>query len=304
MTTARTWPGSRRVRMRISTVVATVVLGFGCGARPAYSWDSRTHMLIARLAVAALPSSPLAQTLATNEALLEHDAVAPDVELKRRYGHAEEIHHYIDLENFGPNPLADLNPDFTLMRQRYGDRVLERSGTLPWTIEATSAGLQNAWRTGDCAKAIQLSGYLAHYVGDASQPLHSTRYYDGYPGDKGVHSRLESAVDHEVPWVDAHARPQVHVAKIDSVWTTTIDEIRNANALIPQVIQSDRAVRASAGREWQTYDRDLMTREGTMIAGQVAAASSALSSIWLYEWSQAGRPAACVNTSVPERPNG
>jgi hypothetical protein len=296
MSAARTWPGSRRVRMRIFAVVAAVAFGFA--ARPAYSWDSRTHMLIAKLAVAALPSSPLAQTLAANEALLEHDAVAPDVELKRRYGHAEEIHHYIDLENFGPNPLAQLNPDFNQMRRRYGDRTLDRSGTLPWTIEATATGLQNAWRAGDCAKAIQLSGYLAHYVGDASQPLHSTRYYDGSPDDRGVHSRLESAVDHEVPWVEAQARPHVRLVKIDSVWTTTIDEIRDANELIPVVIQSDRAVRASSGRDWQVYDHDLMSREGTMIAGQVAAASSVLSSIWLYEWSQAGHPAACVKNSV------
>jgi hypothetical protein len=90
----------------------------------------------------------------------------------------------------------------------------------------------------------------------------------------------------------------VRLVKIDSVWTTTIDEIRDANELIPVVIQSDRAVRASSGRDWQVYDHDLMSREGTMIAGQVAAASSVLSSIWLYEWSQAGHPAACVKNSV------
>jgi hypothetical protein len=58
-------------------------------------------MLIARLAVAALPSSPLAQAMAANEALLERDAVAPDFDLKRRYGRAEEIRHYIDLETSG-----------------------------------------------------------------------------------------------------------------------------------------------------------------------------------------------------------
>jgi hypothetical protein len=295
----RTRPGSRRVWVPILAAVA--ILSLISGVHPAYSWDSRTHMLIARLAVAALPPSPLAQAMAANEALLERDAVAPDFDLKRRYGHAEEIRHYIDLENFGPNPLDQLNPDLATMRQRYGDRTLERAGTLPWTIEITAGDVANAWRQGDCAKVIQMSGYLAHYVGDASQPLHSTKYYDGYPGDAGVHRRLESAADHEVPSLENEARPHVHISKIDSVWTVTIDEIRDANALIPEVLQSDRAVRAKSDHDWRAYDRDLMCREGTMIAGQVAAASSALASIWLYEWSQAGSPAACATTLSSNR---
>lgn len=270
-------------------------------AVPAHAWDSRTHMLIARLAIGALSPSPLAQALTANQPLIERDAVAPDFELKRRYGHAEAIHHYIDLEDFGPNPFTELNPDLAIMQRRYGAQTLDRSGTLPWTIEGTAAGVQQAWRARDCSKMLELSGYLAHYVGDASQPLHSTRYYDGYPGDAGVHSRLESAVDHEVPEVAETARPQIHLTKIDSVWTTTIAEIKDANALIPQVIRSDRAVRAETGSDWKSYDNALMRREGTMIARQIAAASSVLASIWLYEWTQAGSPAACTGPDPGSR---
>jgi hypothetical protein len=254
-------------------------------------------MLIARLAVGALPPSPLARIMTADEPLLEQDAVAPDFALKRLYGHAEEIRHYIDLEYFGPNPLAALDPDLATMRRRYGVRTLERSGTLPWTIESTASAVAAAWRAGDCAQMIRRSGYLAHYVGDASQPLHSTRYYDGYPGDAGVHHRFEGAVDHDVRKVERAARPQVRAAKIDSVWAAEIAEIAAANALVPEVIRSDRTARVEAAGDSRTYDRALMRSEGAMIAGQIAAASSALASIWLYEWTQAGSPAVCTGGS-------
>lgn len=271
--------------------------------RSACAWDARTHMLIARLAVGALPPSPLARIMTANEPLLEQDAVAPDFELKRLYGHAEEIRHYIDLEYFGPNPLAALDPDLATMRRRYGFRTLERSGTLPWTIESTGSAVAAAWRADDCAQVIRRSGYLAHYVGDASQPLHSTRYYDGYTGDAGVHHRLEGAVDHDVREVERAARPQVQATKIDSVWATEIAEIAQANALIPEVIRADRAARAEAAGDSRSYDRALMRGEGAMIARQIAAASSALASIWLYEWTQAGSPAACIE-GFSGRPSG
>lgn len=286
---------SRRRKQRILAVI--LISAFYFAGRPAHAWDARTHMLIARLAVGALPRSPLARIMSANEPLLEQDAVAPDFELKRLYGHAEEIRHYIDLEYFGPNPLAALDPDLATMRRRYGVRTLDRSGTLPWTITETASAVAAAWRLDDCAQVIRRSGYLAHYVGDASQPLHSTRYYDGYAGDAGVHRRFEAAVDHEVGEIERAARPQVRAAKIDSVWAVEIAEIGQANALVQEVITSDRTARAEAAGDSRTYDRALMRSERAMIAGQIAAASSALASIWLYEWTQAGNPAACLGGS-------
>ena len=53
----------------------------------AHAWDSRTHMLIARLAIDALPESPLKRVFETHAADLQDDAVAPDeVFTVRTYG--------------------------------------------------------------------------------------------------------------------------------------------------------------------------------------------------------------------------
>jgi hypothetical protein len=53
-------------------------------------------------------------------------------------------------------------------------------------------------------------------------------------------------------------------------------------------------VRAELGSSRYSYDRALMDRDLTMVARQVARASSTLASIWLFEWRQAGSPASCT----------
>jgi hypothetical protein len=83
-----------------------------------------------------------------------------------------------------------------------GARTVEVSSALPWTIDGGAQRVEQAWSSGDCAHAIELSGYLAHYIGDASQPLHTTRYYDGFPQDRGC-TRGSKA-----PWIDPLTRWQ------------------------------------------------------------------------------------------------
>jgi hypothetical protein len=55
------------------------------------AWDSRTHMLIARLAIDALPASSLRRLFEAYAADLKKDAVAPDEVPGARYGKPEAI---------------------------------------------------------------------------------------------------------------------------------------------------------------------------------------------------------------------
>ncbi|HVA69138.1 MAG TPA: S1/P1 nuclease [Candidatus Binataceae bacterium] len=264
------------------------------GASRAFSWDSRTHRMIAHLAVGALPPSALKTFLAHNEWQLEGFAVAPDTILAREYGHAEKLHHYIDLEDFGPDPFAALVPDYSAMQARWGEAALEESGTLPWTIEARAAQLEGDWRAADCAGALTVSGYLAHYIGDASQPLHTTVHFDGYPGDYGLHARLESTTDYHINEIAAIAAPQVHLIAVNSAWDAAISEIRQSHQLVSDVIAADRAARAAGPPRSDAFEAALMSREEPLIATQIARGASVLASVWLYEWNRAGNPAACA----------
>ncbi len=263
-------------------------------APSARAWDSRTHRLITRLAVDALPAGSPRATLVANESALLEASVAPDEVLRPLYGKAEGMKHYIDLEYYGADPLAALNPDLGVMEREYGIRTLERSGTLPWTIEATAGELGGSWRSGDCAHAIQLAGYLAHYVGDATQPLHSTKHFDGYAEDRGVHARFERAADYNVWRIERMAGPDVRLTPIASPWDAAIAELRASHPLVDSVIAADRAARSETGsRSGAYFDRVLMAQELPMVERQVALAASTLGSIWNYEWKRAGDPAAC-----------
>jgi hypothetical protein len=263
-------------------------------ACPALAWDSSTHRAIARLAVEALPPSPLKSTLAQSESALERYSVEPDSVLKKRYGKAEERRHYINIEWFGADPWSALNPDLDAMRRRFGDRTMRRAGTLPWTIEQTSDALEAAWGRGDCDNVLRLSGYLAHYVGDASQPLHSTIHYDGYQRDRGIHARFEGAVDNSIAELSRTAATQVHVEAINDAWAPAIAEIRDANGLVGEVIRDDRAARDQGAYGRADYRRVMMQEDSAMYARQIARAASVLASIWVFEWKRAGSPSRCA----------
>ncbi len=180
------------------------------------------------------------------------------------------------------------------MRRRFGEHKLARAGTLPWTIEAVSDQLEDAWRRNDCEAVIRLSGYLAHYVGDASQPLHSTIKYDGYPRDRGMHARIELAVDHSLGELEPVAHQEIHLEDINDVWTPVIAEIRDANGLVGNVIRDDRAARDAGDYSGRDYQRAVMHEDRAMFAHQIARAASVLASIWLYEWHRAGSPSTCA----------
>jgi len=105
------------------------------------------------------------------------------------------------------------------MRRRFGYRTLERArARCHGRFEGVSAQLESAWRRGDCDTVLRLSGYLAHYVGDASQPLHSTVNYDGYAGDswRSLAYRERGRI-HSLHELEPMAARKVHLEEINDV---------------------------------------------------------------------------------------
>ncbi len=249
--------------------------------------------MITRLAVDALAPGPLKEAFAANLANLERLSVEPDL-VRAAGDKAEGRRHYIDLEYYGSDPFAALNQSESAMTQRFGARTLLKSGTLPWTIERESDALAGAWREGDCRTVFKLAGYLSHYVADASQPLHTTVHFDGYPQDHGMHLRLERAADTYVAELEREAAPRVRVEDLGAVWMPVIAELRESSALVPRVIAADRAAR-SAARSSRQVERMLVQDERGWIVSQVAVAASVLASIWQFEWRRAGHPSICAH---------
>jgi hypothetical protein len=276
-----------RIFRRFALAIVTIL--FACTS--AFAWDSVTHREITYLAIRALPNSPLKDLFLHDASRLEYFSVQPDV-IRAKYGdESEKIRHYIDLEYYGAHPFDVLVPGRAAMIKRFGEATLQRSGTLPWTIVDFSDQFEGEWSRGDCSELLRLAGFLAHYVGDASQPLHTTVYYNGYEGDHGVHARIERVVDDDIGQISQAAQPEIHLVAIDSVWQSVIAEIRESHSHINELLDADRAARKQASGT--AYDEALMSQAQPLIATQIAGAASVLASIWQYEWIRAGRPAAC-----------
>ncbi|MDB5108458.1 MAG: hypothetical protein JWM69_1399 [Candidatus Binatus sp.] len=285
--------------MRLFAIILAMVPALlTSGPIPALAWDARTHRAITRITIEKLPPSRLKDFFVANDSNLQRLSVEPD-RLRDRYGdEAEKPRHYINVEYFGSDPWTAIVPDHRAMLARFGARTMYLAGSLPWTIDEFSTALRSAWTRGDCREVLRRAGFLSHYVGDASQPLHTTIHYDGEGSDVGVHHRIENAVDYHIKEFEGPALAEVRFKDIDAVWPIAMAEIRESNALIGQVKQADRTARAASHGKISQYDAVFLDRERATVTSQLARAASVLGSIWIFEWKQAGSPRC-----MPEHPS-
>jgi hypothetical protein len=281
---------------RAATAAILVILAMPSAAR---AWDSGTHRMITRIAVAVLPASSMQSFLEEHINPLQEFSTDPDTKLRALYGRAEERRHFIDLEVYGPNPWSELLPDRRDMDRVFGAATLDRSGSLPWTIEDVANALQRAWMKGDCGAVLRQSGYLSHYIGDASQPLHSTVHYDGYDrSDRGLHLRIENAVDEETRELTLPVRQDVSLRPITSVWDVALAEIRESSIHVESLIDADRYARMHAKGDRDEYRRILMREERDLVEHQLARGVSVLAEVWSFAWQRAGQPKVCGGDGV------
>ena len=146
--------------------------------RPVGSWGFDVHRELTSKAVEQLPEEWRA-FFREHEDELRGASVDPD--LRRSSDLTEAPRHYDDQDD----PHLDRN-----VSSRSSDY---RKGVVAWAVENSTILLIKALESDDLAGIIRYAGDLAHYVGDASQPLHSTENYDGqFTGNGGIHSRYES----------------------------------------------------------------------------------------------------------------
>jgi hypothetical protein len=179
--------------------VATVAL-----ITPAWPWGNEGHGAINRVAAEKLPPD-VPSFLRKAEAQLAYLAPEPDrwretseLALKR----AQEPDHFIDLElvegiDLPPDRYSFYNALEAKRQQTPGhpdDLLPERVGLQPYIAteifdrlvvafrEYRAAVRQHRNPNFAAADAIFYAGWLGHYVGDASNPLHTTIHHNGWIG--------------------------------------------------------------------------------------------------------------------------
>lgn len=269
--------------MRVAA--AAVIVGCIAAVGTAHAWGDRTHPAIVRLAIDTLPPDAAA-VFRKQQHKLERASNEPDNVLRERYGREESIRHFIDLDGYMPAPFEGFPRTYQAAVEMIGKRKVEKYGVLPWVIFRKQRELRDAMRSG-ADDWPRIAGHLAHYVGDAYQPLHLTVDYDGQKSNaKGIHRRLENdVVDAEIAAYEKAVRKQLTEAKPATdlrgeLWAALF---RSYESYRP-IIAADAAAKRAGKPGSRKYEAVLEAKTGEMVRRQLRDAAMMLGSVWLKSY--------------------
>jgi hypothetical protein len=320
--------------MKIPLFILSTALGaftFNAGA-----WDYEGHHAINELALASLPKDfgglILTPVLKHRIAFLggEPDRWrnVGDLPLKNLNG----PDHYLDLEDlklFGLTPDTlplmryDFAADIARARAAHPDRfpaidpakdadhTRELDGFLPWTITENYEKLKSCFSylktfekyggspeeiANAKANVIYVMGVMGHFVGDGSQPLHTTVHFNGWAGDN-PHGYTTSLKFHA--WIDGGYFRQTGGIKVESLVGQIHPAERIANAEQPDgmfraavayLVAQNKLVEPlyELEKEGKLTGEAGRGMEGrAFLDGQLVKAGQMLGNIWYTAWLEA-----------------
>jgi hypothetical protein len=275
----------RRLLLALLVVSATTTA--------ASAWGFVAHRIMAENSAAALPA-PMAGFYQANMSALSDASIEPDSLLRDKEGEKEARRHYIDLDELSQPPFLDFPMDEQRARELYGDRRVDHAGVLPWRIVNVLDQLREAFRKKDLTGIVSRSGWLSHYVGDACQPLHTTRNFDGQLScNQGIHAAFETDMVDRLK-----ARYRLETALPASFVPVVIHEPRRfvfgelfaSYNLLPDLLRADTDSVAAVKKQRKDYYDELERRAGTLARARMSRAANATANLWYTAWFQAGRP--------------
>jgi hypothetical protein len=236
----------RTMRINRKWIAAAIVL---CVTPAAWPWHHEGHMLISRVAVAALPPEVPAFFRA-GAATVAHCSVDPDLArnaLAPQLGETEGPEHYLDLEALNGVNLPPTRAEYVdlLREMKLGQK---EAGLLPYAITEWEQRLmiafaeQRRWPDNAAiqSKCLVYAGILCHYAGDLNQPLHTTIHFNGRvtpanPHPKsGIHTKVDDLLCTVKPEEIAPAAGEP-IEPLSQVFAATMKQIKATNALVDTV---------------------------------------------------------------------
>jgi S1/P1 Nuclease len=273
---------------------------------PAHAWGNGGHKMINKLAASTLPASVPA-FLRSEAAINEIEYLGPEPDRWRspaepELSKAQAPEHFIDLEPadaLGPLPRNRL--DFEAKVFAAGQRP-EKIGLQPWETNEVWGRLKAALREyrvlsaagkdtrGVEAAALFYAGWLGHYVGDGSQPLHTTIQYNGWVGpnpngyttEHKIHSQFETSfVEANIHEADVRAKMTEPKAIDGDLFDAYVAYLRNTNTYVEKVYQLEKASGFTGAGSAES-------REFT--AERLAAGASMLRDMIYTAWVESAKP--------------
>lgn len=232
-----------------------LMLAFSHGPQCANAWWVEGHARIAEAASQVLPVEVPAFIRAAGKDLGQISG-DPDRWKNKELPHlraAESPEHFLDLEYLEK---ADLPADRYKMLDwlKLKNRKAEIVGMLPFALLEAHERLACAFQDHRAnpesaiirAKCIIQAGILAHYTGDCSMPLHTTKDFDGKPDgkgkimQKGIHARLDSFPEKHGITVEELARG-LKPSNISSTRERVMEEILHGHGFVQKAYELDAA---------------------------------------------------------------
>jgi len=319
-----------------------------CTAIPAIAWDYEGHRAVNQVALESLPTDfPAFIKEPEARERIAFLAGEPDrwrnvSDLSLRHTNGPD--HYIDIEEIEEAgiPTDQLNEFRHVYTVQYAagraahpdrfpqidpeknkDHVRELAGYLPWSITESYARLKSGFsylkayeeRGGTPeeianarANIIYIMGVMGHYVGDAAQPLHTTKHFNGWAGDnpKGY---TTARTFHA--WIDSGffiKTGGIHASKLVTRIKPAayLPPPSNANGRSPLFVNVLNYVLAQQKQVEPLYALEKAGKlspekpesaEGrTFLEEQILTAGNMLGSIWMTAWKDAPPDTYLIST--------
>ena len=310
-----------------------LAVGFTAALLPALrAWDYEGHRLVNQVALAALPpdfpafvhSPQDAERIAFLAGEPDRWRNDPSLPLQQANG----MNHYLDMEEIPeagldlaklPSFRYDFAVQFAAGRAAHAgsfppvdpakdtDHSREWCGFLPWTITEQFAKLRSAFsylkayeqlgRPSEVENARQnivyIMGVMGHYVGDGSQPLHTTIHHHGWVGPNpnhyttwpGIHAWIDGGFIAKAKVGLAELKPRITEATPlalapqsdgrDPMFVAAMDYLTATNRQVEPLYQLEQAGKLG-------HHEQPITPEGRdFIDGQIVSGGEMLARIWV-----------------------
>ncbi|CAN5168608.1 hypothetical protein BH09BAC3_BH09BAC3_31400 [soil metagenome] len=263
-------------------------------------WGFFGHQKINRLAVFMLPTEMIG-FYKKNINYLAEASTYPD---RRRYAVPEEApRHYMDVEEYGDSVWTVVPKYWNQAVKKYSEDTLKLHGIVPWHIVRMFNQLKDAFMMNDPDKILRCSAELAHYIGDANVPLHSTRNHNGQlTNQHGIHGLWESRLpelffesyDFYVGKASYIADPQ------EAAW----DAVKRAHSMVDSVLREEKILSENSPVKFNyetkgkqtvkvysaTFSKHYHEKLNGMVERQFRASIKMAGDFWFTAWVDAGQP--------------
>jgi len=230
----------RRGRATALLAAATLVAG------PALGWHTEGHRRVAEDAVGLLPTE-VPSFFRDGAATVGRGAVDPDLwklDALVELDDGESPEHYLDVENLRGRTWPSTRSEAERLYRRL--RIDGKdTGYLPWSvvegIERLALGFaEHRARPDDPAiraKCLVWAGWVAHYLGDLGQPLHTTIHHNGRTrvGKPSPRTGMHHKIDGLFERVEFDRRDAVRGAdlrRVDDLMAFVRERFRESHALV------------------------------------------------------------------------